>query len=80
MAIITLKEYAERLGVNPTVASHKAQRGGFVTAHKVGRDWLIDEDEPYTDGRIRSGRYLDARKRRGKNLSLEAKAILAGEK
>ena len=30
----------------------KAIRGGFKTARRVGRDWLIDEDEPYIDERF----------------------------
>lgn len=48
---ITLKAYAERLGKNPVVVRNKAIKGGFLTAHKVGRDWFIDEDEPYVDKR-----------------------------
>ena len=60
--IITLKEYAERLGKNPVVVRHKAQRGQFNTARKIGRDWFIDEDEPYEDRRVKSGKYIDWRK------------------
>lgn len=62
MAMIPLKEYAERLGKNPIVARQKAQRGGFITATKMGRDWIIDENEPYIDKRIKSGSYLNWRK------------------
>lgn len=58
MAMITLKEYAERLGKNPVVARQKAQRGTFQTARKIGRDWFIDEDEPYEDARIKTGDYI----------------------
>ena len=61
MAMIPLKEYAERIGKNPVVARHKAQRGGFKTAQKIGRDWFIDENEPYTDNRIKSGDYIGFR-------------------
>lgn len=49
--LITLKEYALRLGKNPDVVRQKALRGTFETAVKVGRDWLIDENEPYSDHR-----------------------------
>lgn len=49
--LITLKEYAARLDKNPDVVRQKALRGTFKTAVKIGRDWLIDEDEPYTDAR-----------------------------
>lgn len=61
MALITLKEYAEKLGKNPTVCRQKAIRGTFKTAVKRGRDWWIDEDEPYTDARIKNGNYIDFR-------------------
>lgn len=73
MAMITLKEYAERLKMNPVVVRHKAERGGFQTATKLGRDWIIDEDEPYTDGRVKSGKYIGFReklkKKDGENTS-----------
>ena len=56
MALITLKEYAERHGRDPATVRQKALRGTFVTAVKIGRDWLIDEDEPYSDLRSRKDR------------------------
>ena len=58
MALISLKEYAERHGRNPATFRQKALRGGFQTAQKIGRDWMIDEDEPYVDKRIQSGDYI----------------------
>lgn len=60
MAMITLKEYAERLGKNHVVVIQKAARGTFNTAKKIGVQWFIDEDEPYTDARITSGKYVGA--------------------
>ena len=51
MALISLKEYAERLGKNPDIVRQKALRGTFKTAQKIGRDWVIEEDEPYIDAR-----------------------------
>lgn len=63
MALITLKEYAKRHDKNPVVVRQKALRGGFATAQKIGRDWLIDEHEPYEDHRIRSGKYIGARQK-----------------
>lgn len=62
MAMITLKEYAIRHERDPTVMRHKAQRGGFKTAVKFGRDWIIDEDEPLVDNRVKSGKFKDWRK------------------
>ena len=67
MALIPLKEYAERLGKNPVTARQKALRGGFKTAQKMGRDWFIDEDEPYGDNRIKSGNYIGFRDNLKKN-------------
>ena len=55
--MIPLKEYAERNGRSPRSARQMAQRGGFRTARKIGRDWLIDESEPYPDARVKTGKY-----------------------
>ena len=71
MALITLKDYAERLGKNPVIARQKAIRGGFQTARKIGRDWFIDEDEPYTDNRVKSGEYKDWRK----NMKIKSEPV-----
>lgn len=62
MAMIPLTEYAKRHGRNPVTCRQKALRGGFQTARKIGRDWMIDEDEPCTDLRVKSGKYVGARK------------------
>lgn len=51
MALISLNEYAEKHGRKPDTVRQKVLRGGFKTAEKHGRDWLIDEDEPYVDER-----------------------------
>ena len=72
--LISLKEYAQRHGKEPATARQRAGRGAFKTAVKIGRDWLIDEDEEWTDARIHSGIYINARKKREKevdNVALE---------
>lgn len=61
MAKITLKEYSERLGKDRAVVYQKYKRGGFKTAEKQGRDIWIDEDEPYIDERIKSGKFINWR-------------------
>ena len=61
--LITCKEYAEKVGLSPTSVRHKCMRGGFKTARKIGRDWLIDEDEPNIDHRVRDGSYKRSRKK-----------------
>lgn len=66
MAIITLREYARRLGKDPSGLSRRAQNGGFEPAVKVGGVWLIDEDEPYIDRRITSGAYVGKSRHRKK--------------
>ena len=62
MAIIALKEYCRRHSIDPINACRKAREGKFKTAVKIGRDWLIDEDEPYIDHRYKSGDYVGWRK------------------
>lgn len=57
MALITIKEYAERNGLHHDNVRHKCQRGSYKTAQKIGRDWLIDENEPDADRRVKSGKY-----------------------
>ena len=63
MAMITLKEYAERLGKPRSTVYRKYMNGYLKTAKKMGRDIWIDEDEPYTDARVKSGNYIGVRKR-----------------
>lgn len=60
---ITIVEYAKRHGKSPATVRHKAERGGFKTARRIGRDWLIDENEPYIDRRITHGNTIGYRKR-----------------
>ena len=47
MAMISIKDYAIKHGKHPSSARYMAGRGSFRTAQKIGRDWYIDEDEPY---------------------------------
>lgn len=51
MILISLREYAELHGVTPDTIRQKVLRGGFTTAQKIGRNWVIDKDEPYNDKR-----------------------------
>ena len=61
--MISLKEYAAKHGKHPVSVRQKAARGGFQTAQKIGRDWIIDENEPYEDNRLKSGDYVNWRKK-----------------
>ena len=56
--LISLAEYAERHGKCQESARKMAQRGGFQTARKIGRNWVIDSEEPWPDRRVKSGEYI----------------------
>lgn len=58
MALITLKEYAERCGRSLVTVRQKMYRGGLKTVRKIGRQYFIDENEPYIDERVISGKYV----------------------
>lgn len=62
MALISLVEYAKKNGKSVRQIRQKAAAGGFATAQKIARNWVIEEGEPYIDKRIKSGKYKDARK------------------
>ncbi|MDO4564857.1 MAG: hypothetical protein Q4C04_04515 [Clostridia bacterium] len=46
---IPLHQYAQIHGRALRSVQQKAQRGGFVSAKRVGKLWIIKEDEPYSD-------------------------------
>ena len=56
--LISLAEYAERHGKCQEAARKMAQRGGFQTARKIGRNWVIDSEEPWPDRRVKTGEYI----------------------
>jgi len=60
--LISIAEYAKLHGKAVITVRQKAARGGFKTAQKIGRNWVIDADEPYEDERIKSGKYIGWRK------------------
>lgn len=60
--LITIAEYAARIGKAPRSVRQKCQLGTLPGAVKIGRDWLIPADAPYTDSRVKSGEYKNWRK------------------
>ena len=56
--LISLAEYAEKHGKCQESAQKMAQRGGFQTARKIGRNWVIDSEEPWPDRRVKTGEYI----------------------
>ena len=49
--LISLGEWAKKNGINQATARQRAGRGAFETAKKIGRNWVIDEDEKLVDHR-----------------------------
>ena len=58
MADITLKDYAERHGLNAAALRQRILRGSIPEAHKLGRDWLVPEDLTLTDRRVKNGEFV----------------------
>ena len=56
--LISLVVYAEKHGKCQESARKMAQRGGFKTARKIGRNWVIDSEEPWPDRRVKTGEYI----------------------
>ena len=61
--LISLAEYAALHGKAQISARKLAQRGRFETAKKIGRNWVIDDAEPWPDSRVKTGKYKDFRKK-----------------
>lgn len=59
--LISLAEYAAQHGKAKISARKLAQRGSFETAQKIGRNWVIDDAEPWPDRRVKTGKYKDWR-------------------
>lgn len=49
--LISLSEYAQKHGKAVISVRKMAERGGFQTARKIGRNWVIEETEKYPDAR-----------------------------
>ena len=58
--LIPLAEYAKLHKKSQSAARRMALRGGFETAKKMGRDWMIEESEAWPDHRVKTGRYKKA--------------------
>ena len=56
--LISIVEYAARNGKTDSAARRMALKGAFKTAQKIGRNWVIEEDELWPDNRVKSGKYI----------------------
>ena len=61
--IIPLIEYAKRMGKDPGNTRALARAGRFQTVKKMGRDWFIDENEPWPNNKYKNGQYVGWRKK-----------------
>ena len=60
--LISLSEYAAKNGKTDSAARRMALRGSFETARKIGRNWVIEDTEPWPDHRVKTGKYKNWRK------------------
>ena len=44
---ISLVEYAKMHGIHDAHARKLAAKGAYKTAQKIGRNWIIDKNEPH---------------------------------
>ena len=51
--LISLREYAKIHGIHQDTVRQNVLRGKYKTAHKIGRNWVIDSEEPHVDNRIK---------------------------
>ena len=56
--LISLVEYAKAHDRDPANARQMAVRGRGQAARKIGRNWVIDSEEPWPDRRVKSGEYI----------------------
>lgn len=61
--MIPIAEYAAKIGKATITVADKCRRGALPGAMKVGRDWFVPADAEYPDYRIRSGKYINSRKK-----------------
>lgn len=58
---VSVAEYAAIHNVSHITIQKRCRRGSFSSARKIGRNWILDKNEPFIDRRTTSGKY------RGKN-------------
>ena len=52
--LISLAEYAAIYNIDPATVRQRVLRGSYQTARKIGRNWVIDKNEPHLDHRVKS--------------------------
>lgn len=65
--MITVVEYARRIGKRPNYIRDRCTAGKFKTAARINGVWMVDENEPYPqDARYRNGNYVGWRNKYGR--------------
>lgn len=60
--LVPIAEYAARIGLTANAIRRRCIRG-TLPGVKMGRDWFIPADTPYTDNRVKTGDYKNWRKK-----------------
>jgi hypothetical protein len=60
---MSIAEYAKKNGVACSTVRQKCLRGNIPEAVKIGAYWVIPEDAPYIDHRIKDGKFLGRRRK-----------------
>lgn len=60
--LIPIAKYAEAHSLTANAIRRRCIRG-TLPGVKLGRDWFIPADTPYTDSRVKTGEYKDWRKK-----------------
>ncbi len=60
--LVSLAEYAKKHGRNPGSVRQLVLRDGLTTAHKIGNNWVVDDEEPYPDRRRKTAIKENQRK------------------
>ena len=55
--LISLAEYAAIHNIDSATVRQRVLRGSYQTARKIGRNWVIDKNEPHLDHRIKKEKY-----------------------
>lgn len=61
--LIPIAQYAAAHGLKAISIRCRCIRGTLPGAVKLGRDWFVPADAPYTDTRVKSGKYKNWRKK-----------------
>ena len=61
--MIPIAEYASKIGRATITVADKCRRGALPGARKIGRDWFVPADAEYPDYRVKSGKYVNSKKK-----------------